>query len=176
MLILLQVYSKWFVSFVGKMSIGCNIVKRAQSENKIGTPNKRWTNEMESVLISLLADIARSGLKVDKSFKRQAFVKAVNVVNNRSSATCMDADNVKNHMSTFKQKIWRHQKVYEPQRLWMECDIKNVSARRWDLSYIYWGILVLFVCGQCLTLFILFIYGRCLTLFIDTINMKTSKS
>ncbi|KAH7681900.1 Myb/SANT-like domain-containing protein [Dioscorea alata] len=76
----------------------------AQGEKRKGTPNKRWTKEMDNVLIPLLADMARSGIKVDKSFKRQAFVEAANVVNNRFPAACMDADNVENHMRTLKQK------------------------------------------------------------------------
>ncbi|XP_039134245.1 uncharacterized protein LOC120271639 [Dioscorea cayenensis subsp. rotundata] len=49
-------------------------------------------------------DMARSGLKVDKSFKHQAFVEAANVMNSRFLTACMDADNVENHMCTLKQK------------------------------------------------------------------------
>ncbi|KAH7672047.1 Myb/SANT-like domain-containing protein [Dioscorea alata] len=75
-----------------------------QNDKRKGTPNKRWTKEMDNVLRPLLADMARSGLKVDKSFKRQAFVEAANVVNSRFPAACMDAENVENHMRTLKQK------------------------------------------------------------------------
>ncbi|XP_039145340.1 uncharacterized protein LOC120282566 [Dioscorea cayenensis subsp. rotundata] len=60
-----------------------NNTEGAQGEKRKGTPNKRWTKEMDNVLIPLLADMARSGLKVDKSFKRQAFVEAANVVNKK---------------------------------------------------------------------------------------------
>ncbi|XP_039141171.1 uncharacterized protein LOC120278442 [Dioscorea cayenensis subsp. rotundata] len=48
--------------------------------------------------------MARSGMKVDKSFKRQAFVEAANLVNGRLPTTSMDADNVENHKRTLKQK------------------------------------------------------------------------
>ncbi|XP_039125510.1 uncharacterized protein LOC120261626 [Dioscorea cayenensis subsp. rotundata] len=81
-----------------------NNTEGTQGEKRKGTPNKRWTKEMDNVLIPLLADMARSGLKVDKSFKRQAFVDAANVVNSRFPTASMDADNVENHMRTLKQK------------------------------------------------------------------------
>ncbi|XP_039146793.1 uncharacterized protein LOC120284034 [Dioscorea cayenensis subsp. rotundata] len=48
--------------------------------------------------------MAKSGLKVDKSFKCKAFIEAGNVVNNRFPNACMDADNVENHMHKLKQK------------------------------------------------------------------------
>ncbi|KAH7650979.1 Fumarate reductase/succinate dehydrogenase flavoprotein-like C-terminal protein [Dioscorea alata] len=44
--------------------------------------------------------MAKSGLNVDKSFKCQAFIEVVNVVNNTFPNACMDADNVENHMRT----------------------------------------------------------------------------
>ncbi|KAM0951967.1 putative peptidylprolyl isomerase [Dioscorea sansibarensis] len=82
----------------------CDNVEGAPSDKRKGSPNKRWTEDMDNVLIPLLADMARSGLKVDKSFKRQAFVEAANIVNSKYPAACVDADNVENHMHTLKQK------------------------------------------------------------------------
>ncbi|KAJ0963392.1 hypothetical protein J5N97_028514 [Dioscorea zingiberensis] len=74
------------------------------SRKRKRTANKRWTKEMDSVLIPCLADLAKAGLKVNKSFKRQAFVEAANLVNRRFPLACMDANNVENHMRTLKQK------------------------------------------------------------------------
>lgn len=68
---------------------------------------------MDNVLIPLLANMARSGLKFDKSFKHQAFVEAVNIINSKYPAACMDVDNMENHMCTLKQKISRCQETHE---------------------------------------------------------------
>ncbi|XP_039146821.1 uncharacterized protein LOC120284067 [Dioscorea cayenensis subsp. rotundata] len=86
------------------MSTSCANADGVQNNKRKGKPNKRWTKEMDNVLIPLLADMTRTGLKVDKSFKHQAFVEATNVVNARFPTACMDAENMENHMSTLKQK------------------------------------------------------------------------
>ncbi|KAH7663248.1 hypothetical protein IHE45_14G040800 [Dioscorea alata] len=61
---------------------------------------------MNNVLIPFFADMARSGMKVDKSFKRQAFVDAANIVNGRFPTATMDAENVENHMRTLNDVGW----------------------------------------------------------------------
>ncbi|XP_039138730.1 uncharacterized protein LOC120276054 [Dioscorea cayenensis subsp. rotundata] len=55
--------------------------------------------------------MARSGMKVDKSFKRQGFVEAANIVNGRFPTASIDADNVENHMCTLKQKYQEIKKL-----------------------------------------------------------------
>ena len=86
------------------MSTSCYIIEGAQSDKWKATPNKRWSKGMDNVLIHLLADMARSDLKVDQSFKHQMYVKAVNIENSKFPAACMDVDNVDDHMRTMKQK------------------------------------------------------------------------
>ncbi|KAJ0962075.1 hypothetical protein J5N97_029903 [Dioscorea zingiberensis] len=51
------------------------------------------------------------GLKVDKSFKRQAFVEAAAVINRRFTNQCMDADNEENLMRTLKQRYHEIKKL-----------------------------------------------------------------
>ncbi|KAJ0984855.1 hypothetical protein J5N97_003211 [Dioscorea zingiberensis] len=69
-----------------------------------GTPNRRWTKDMDDILIPCLANMARAGLKVDKSFKRQAFVDVAIVINTRFPDQTMDATNVENHMRSLKTR------------------------------------------------------------------------
>ena len=85
------------------MSTSRNNVEGAQSDKRKGTPNKRWTKDMNNVMIPLVV-MVRSCLKVDKSFKCQAFVEAANTVNSKSHVACLDTYNVENHMHTLKQK------------------------------------------------------------------------
>ncbi|KAH7672048.1 Myb/SANT-like domain-containing protein [Dioscorea alata] len=114
-----------------------NNIEGAQGEKRTGTPNKRWTKEMDNVLIPLLADMARSGLKVDKSFKRQAFVEAANVVNSRFPAACMDADNVENQMRTLKQKYQDIKKLMNLSGVgWNDTEKKLVLEDKTYLTYI----------------------------------------
>ncbi|KAJ0975688.1 hypothetical protein J5N97_017653 [Dioscorea zingiberensis] len=67
------------MSNLGKRPIGTDSGSSSVAAKKKGTPNKRWTIEMDDVLIPFLAEMARAGLKVDKSFKRQAFVEAATI-------------------------------------------------------------------------------------------------
>ncbi|KAJ0969877.1 hypothetical protein J5N97_022754 [Dioscorea zingiberensis] len=47
----------------------------SSSKKRKGTPNRRWTKDMDDVLIRCLAEQAKAGMKVDKSFKQVAFVE-----------------------------------------------------------------------------------------------------
>lgn len=49
---------------------------------------------MDNILILSLANIAKSGMKVDKSFKYQAFLEATNSMNRKFPIMCMDVGNV----------------------------------------------------------------------------------
>ncbi|KAJ0967859.1 hypothetical protein J5N97_024776 [Dioscorea zingiberensis] len=68
----------------GKRPLGTDSGSSSVASKKKGTPNKRWTKEMDDVLIPFLVEIARAGLKVEKSFKRQAFVEAAAVINSNN--------------------------------------------------------------------------------------------
>lgn len=92
---------------LSKMSTLCNNINGAPSEKQKGKPNKRWTKDMDNVLIPLIPDMARNCLKVDKSFKSQAFIEAMNIINSKFPTVCMDTNNVENHMRTLK-KISRY--------------------------------------------------------------------
>lgn len=73
-------------------------------KKKKGMPNKRWTKDMDNVLVPLIVDMSRNGLNVDKSFKCQAFVEVAKIVNRKFHVASMGVDNVKNHICTLKQK------------------------------------------------------------------------
>ncbi|KAJ0970074.1 hypothetical protein J5N97_022951 [Dioscorea zingiberensis] len=102
------------MSNLGKRPMGTDSGSSSVAAKKKGTPNKRWTKEMDDVLIPFLAEMARAGLKVDKSFKRQAFVEAATVINRSFTLPAnMDADNVENHMRTIKQRYQELKKVMD---------------------------------------------------------------
>ena len=71
------------VLLLSRMSTLHNNVNGAPSDKRKGTPKQRWTKHMDNVLLPLLADITRSNLKVDKSFKCQAFIEATNIMNRK---------------------------------------------------------------------------------------------
>ncbi|KAJ0975394.1 hypothetical protein J5N97_017359 [Dioscorea zingiberensis] len=58
--------------------------------------------------------MAHAGLKVDKSFKRQAFVEAATIINKSFTLPAnMDVDNVENNMRTIKQRYQELKKVMD---------------------------------------------------------------
>ncbi|KAJ0961992.1 hypothetical protein J5N97_029820 [Dioscorea zingiberensis] len=82
-------------------------------QKRKGTPNRQWSKEMDNVLIPALVEMAKARLIVDKSFKRQAFVEAANIVNRSIPAANMDADNVENRMRTMKLKYQEMKKLLD---------------------------------------------------------------
>lgn len=86
---------------------------------KQGTPNKRWKNEFDNLLIPLLVDQANKGLKCDKSFKQVAFTHAATAVNAKFG-TDFTPENVENHYRTLKARYVEIKKARE------------ISGARWD--------------------------------------------
>ncbi|KAJ0984864.1 hypothetical protein J5N97_003220 [Dioscorea zingiberensis] len=95
-------------------------------QKRKGTPNRRLSKEMDNVLIPALAKMAKAELKVDKSFKRQAFVEAVNIVNRSIPAANMDAYNVENHMRTMKVKYQEMKKLLALSGVGCNDDVKMI--------------------------------------------------
>ncbi|KAH7650997.1 ArsR-like helix-turn-helix domain-containing protein [Dioscorea alata] len=88
--------------------------------------------------------MVRSGLKVDKSFKRQAL--AANVMNSRFSAACMDADNVENHMRTLKQKYQDIKKLMNLRGVgWNDTEKKLVQEDETYRTYVEVCLFCLFI-------------------------------
>ncbi|OAY74950.1 hypothetical protein ACMD2_00694 [Ananas comosus] len=92
--------------------------KRAPSSKK-GTANKRWNAAIDDFLIPFLVEQAKEGYKVDKGFKRQAYVAAAKAVNTRFG-TDFNAKNVDNHMRTLRSKYVEIKKC------------RDISGAGWD--------------------------------------------
>ncbi|KAJ0962287.1 hypothetical protein J5N97_030115 [Dioscorea zingiberensis] len=119
------------MSNLGKRPMGTDSGSSSVASKQKGTPNKRWMKEMDDVLIPFLAEMARAGLKVDKSFKRQAFVEAATVINRSFTLPAnMDADNVENHMRTIKQRYQELKKAHPKSKEWLNKPIKNHEELR----------------------------------------------
>ncbi|KAJ0961385.1 hypothetical protein J5N97_000421 [Dioscorea zingiberensis] len=99
----------------------------SSSKKRKGTPNRRWTKDMDDVLIPCLAEQAKAGMKVDKSFKRVAFVEAAKVVNDKITGSNMDADNVENRLCTLKIKYQESRRLWHSRVGWNDMK-ENVSA------------------------------------------------
>ncbi|OAY77491.1 hypothetical protein ACMD2_25623, partial [Ananas comosus] len=79
------------------------IQKERITASKRGTQNKRWSSIIDDFLIPFLVEQAQEGLRVDKGFKRQAYVAAAKAVNERFN-TSFDPCNVENHMRTLRTR------------------------------------------------------------------------
>ncbi|XP_020693903.1 uncharacterized protein LOC110107834 isoform X1 [Dendrobium catenatum] len=75
-----------------------------QRQNKKGCTNFRWSPSMSRFLLSCLIEQAKLGLKVNKTFKRQAFIAAAEAVTERFKLLCSDS-NVENHLRTIKTRF-----------------------------------------------------------------------
>nr|CAD1830073.1 unnamed protein product [Ananas comosus var. bracteatus] len=86
--------------------------RKSTSLRKKGTPNKRWSTVIDDFLIPFLVEQAKSGLKVDKGFKKTVYVAAASTVNAKFNTT-FDAENVENHMRTLRAKYAEIKKCKE---------------------------------------------------------------
>lgn len=84
----------WIINLVSNMKTSLAMYRRHKVTNKKEHQKKRWTKTMDNILILSLANIAKSGMKVDKSFKYQAFLEATNSMNRKFPIMCMDVGNV----------------------------------------------------------------------------------
>ncbi|MQL85088.1 hypothetical protein Taro_017601 [Colocasia esculenta] len=73
------------------------------SSSKKGNSNFRWSMRMSRFMQKSLVEQAANGMKVDKSFKRPAFVATARAVSEKFKVTCSDS-NVENHLRTLKTK------------------------------------------------------------------------
>lgn len=90
-----------------------------EANDKQGTKNFKWTNEMSDFLIEFLVNQASIGMKVDKSFKRRAFVAAARAVSSKFQVSC-NWTKVENRLRTFKTKWSRI------------TQLKSLSGASWD--------------------------------------------
>nr|CAD1831040.1 unnamed protein product [Ananas comosus var. bracteatus] len=65
-----------------------SIQQNFEANDKQETKNFKWTNEMSDFLIEFLVHQASIGMKVDKSFKRPAFVAAARAVSSEFQVSC----------------------------------------------------------------------------------------
>lgn len=86
---------------------------------KKGTPNKRWAPEFDDYLIPFLVEQAKKGMKVDKTFKKQAFTAAAAAVNAQFNESFIP-DNVVNHYRVLKT---RYVNI---------CKCQSISGAGWD--------------------------------------------
>ncbi|XP_039133563.1 uncharacterized protein LOC120270578 isoform X2 [Dioscorea cayenensis subsp. rotundata] len=91
----------------------------SKAATKRGTPNKRWKPDFDNVLIPVLVEQVRQGLKCDKSFKRAAFGHAASAVNARFN-TNFTPENVENHYRTLKVRYMEIKKA------------RDLSGADWD--------------------------------------------
>lgn len=93
--------------------------KKGAPTSKKGIANKRWNAAIDDFLIPFLVEQAKEGYKVDKGFKRQAYVAAAKAVNTRFG-TDFNAENVDNHMRTLRAKYVEIKKC------------RDISGAGWD--------------------------------------------
>ncbi|XP_039143525.1 uncharacterized protein LOC120280675 isoform X1 [Dioscorea cayenensis subsp. rotundata] len=91
----------------------------SKAATKRGTPNKHWKPDFDNVLIPVLVEQVRQGLKCDKSFKRAAFGHAASAVNARFN-TNFTPENVENHYRTLKVRYMEIKKA------------RDLSGAGWD--------------------------------------------
>ncbi|MQM07861.1 hypothetical protein Taro_040708, partial [Colocasia esculenta] len=80
-----------------------NFQSQDTSSSKKGNNNFRWSMSMSRFMQKSLVEQAANGMKVDKSFKRSAFVATARAVSEKFKVTCSDS-NVENHLRTLKTK------------------------------------------------------------------------
>uniref|UniRef100_A0A1D1YC90 Uncharacterized protein At2g29880 n=1 Tax=Anthurium amnicola TaxID=1678845 RepID=A0A1D1YC90_9ARAE len=73
------------------------------SSSKNGNNNFHWNSSMSKYMQKCLVEQATNGMKVDKSFKRPAFVATSRAVSEKFKVVCSDS-NVENHLRTLKTK------------------------------------------------------------------------
>ncbi|MQM20056.1 hypothetical protein Taro_053069, partial [Colocasia esculenta] len=80
-----------------------SIQSQDSSSSKKGNNNFRWSISMSRSMKKCLVEQAANGMKVEKSFKRPAFVATARAVSEKFKVTCSDS-NVENHLRTLKTK------------------------------------------------------------------------
>nr|CAD1838646.1 unnamed protein product [Ananas comosus var. bracteatus] len=96
-----------------------SIQQNFEANEKQGTKNFKWTNEMSDFLIEFLVHQASIGMKVDKSFKRPAFVAAARAMSSKFQVSC-NWTKVENRLRTFKTKWSRI------------TQLKSLNGASWD--------------------------------------------
>ncbi|KAJ6829834.1 uncharacterized protein M6B38_355865 [Iris pallida] len=75
-----------------------------QRQSKKGCTNFRWSPEMTRFLLPVLIDQANMGLKMGRTFKRDAFLAAAEAVTEKFKLHCT-VGNVENHLRTIKTRF-----------------------------------------------------------------------
>lgn len=78
--------------------------------SKKGITNFRWSPSMSRFLLPFLVEQVKLGQKVNKTFRRQAFIEAARAVNEKYNLKCTDS-NVENHMRTIKTRYQQIRKL-----------------------------------------------------------------
>ncbi|KAJ6851441.1 uncharacterized protein M6B38_259030 [Iris pallida] len=81
-----------------------------QRQNKKGGTNFRWSPEMSRFLLPILVDQANMGLKMGRTFRRDAFQAAAEAVTEKFKLHCTVA-NVENHLRTIKTRFRQIRKL-----------------------------------------------------------------
>ncbi|MQM15996.1 hypothetical protein Taro_048952 [Colocasia esculenta] len=116
------------------------------SSSKKGNNNFRWSISMSRFMQKSLVEEATTEMKVDKSFKRPAFVATARAVSEKFKVTCSDS-NVENHLRTLKTKYAAIKKLKrmsgvgwndDAKMITMDADTFNeyIAAHRKDEPYI----------------------------------------
>ncbi|KAK1258596.1 hypothetical protein QJS04_geneDACA020375 [Acorus gramineus] len=81
--------------------------------------NFRWTPTMSRFMQKCLVEQAEKGMKIDKTFKRPAFIATARAVSEKFNVLCTDS-NVENHLRTLKTKYSQIKRL------------KSMSGVGWD--------------------------------------------
>lgn len=96
------------------------------SSSKKVNNNFRWTTSMSKYLQKSLVEQVSYGMKVDKSFKRPAFVAVARAVGEKFKVICSDS-NVENHLRTLKTKYATIKRLKELSGVGWDNEMKMIT-------------------------------------------------